>query len=203
MAKGPWTNTYHSQLSIVSAHGYFVPTNDLYLEIRDLIFPHPLSTFKLFVSPLLDTHDVSYSTMAQHFLLTLLPNPPKAFDFTMTQNVLTTHFLPFSASTQSPISNARVAILLQVLFQLLFRRGFLEYTEELEAAVKEGKMKRIEKVGSPKGKAKKELEEVQLDWNIAEDGLQLMVGLLKMRKSTGRPGTQESMASENSIQGWE
>lgn len=79
----------------------------------------------------------------------------------------------------------------------------MEYTEELEAAVKEGKMKRMEKVGSPKGKAKKELEEVQLDWKIAEDGLQLMVGLLKMRKSTGRPGTQESMASDNSIQGRE
>ncbi|KAI5816101.1 hypothetical protein BZA77DRAFT_387814 [Pyronema omphalodes] len=172
-------------LSLVSSHNLFIPTQDFYLELRDLIFPHPVSTLKLFVSPLLDTHDTSYSLLSQHILLTLLPNPPKTFDFTLTQDILITHFLPFCASSQSPLNNARVAVLLQVLFQLLMRRGFVSYSLDLEAAVKEGRRKRREKVGSPKGKARKELEEVRQDWNMAEDGLLFMVALLKSRKDSG------------------
>ncbi|KAI5808433.1 hypothetical protein BZA77DRAFT_391886 [Pyronema omphalodes] len=131
------------------------------------------------------THDTSYSLLSQHILLTLLPNPPKTFDFTLTQDILITHFLPFCASSQSPLNNARVAVLLQVLFQLLMRRGFVSYSLDLEAAVKEGRRKRREKVGSPKGKARKELEEVRQDWNMAEDGLLFMVALLKSRKDSG------------------
>lgn len=65
------------------------------------------------------------------------------------------------------------------------RRGFVSYSLDLEAAVKEGRRKRREKVGSPKGKARKELEEVKQDWDMAEDGLLFMVALLKNRKDLG------------------
>jgi hypothetical protein len=83
------------------------------------------------------------------------------------------------------VDNAKFAIVLEVLMRLLFRKGYLMWSQALEDAVEKGIAARKNKVsGSSKGinaKSKEDIDTVKLQWEVAENCLRLMVKVIKSK----------------------
>ncbi|KAF8534423.1 hypothetical protein BDD12DRAFT_699430, partial [Trichophaea hybrida] len=180
---------FFTLLSNIGSHGQFISPLELYHEIKDYISQYSLRTFKLFVTTLVPVDDGYQNTFNQVILESLLsgeaPPAKRGEDFDLTQEVLIRRFLPYTAKTQSVVDNAKFTIVLEVLVRLLFRKGYLVWSQELEDAVERGIAARKNKVsGSSKGKDAKyneDMDEVNRQWEVADNCLRLMIKLVKAK----------------------
>lgn len=183
-----------SLLSGVSFHlpKEFMPISDLYSLFVEFIRHLPLPTFQLFVSPsvLLNFPSDAQTSLCEMLLFVLIENSaPASTESYISQNKLQKCYLPYTASTNSVIDNAKVSILLESLLRVLIPGTHLVLNDELKEAVEVGIMARGEKALSEtkKGRSKQVADEYARVWLI-ESGFRmthLMDGSTRGQSNSG------------------
>lgn len=122
---------------------------DIYLaHIR----PYPLPTFALIVSPpfLYSFSFHSASSLVQYIAASLISSAaPIPKEDNLTQELLETYFLPWSANTMSISDNAKLGACVETLLRMLDAAEGLKWTEKIEGCLEEG-------IKAREGKATKE-----------------------------------------------
>lgn len=99
----------------------------------------PLPAFSLFVSPTPHLLNTALSSLVQVLLIRLLPNStPTPDNDEISQEILETCYLPFTASTSSIEDNAKVSILVETLFRLFIAACPMTATPSLTTAIEKG-----------------------------------------------------------------
>jgi hypothetical protein len=137
----------------------FLSLDDLYHLFVENIRHLPLPIFQAFVSPsaLSSFSPTQQITLCDHLLARMLESSaPRSHDAHLTQPKLEQCFLPFAASTASPVDNAKVSITLEALLVLLAGgdNDLVTATPGLRDAVGTGIVARVEKAGSSEPKKK-------------------------------------------------
>lgn len=137
----------------------FLSLDDLYHLFVENIRHLPLPIFQAFVSPsaLSSFSPTQQITLCDHLLACMLESSaPRSRDAHLTQPKLEQCFLPFAASTASPVDNAKVSITLEALLVLLAGddNDLVTATPGLRDAVGTGIVARVEKAGSSEPKKK-------------------------------------------------
>ncbi|KAK2741169.1 hypothetical protein FQN55_008432 [Onygenales sp. PD_40] len=160
-------------LSTVSASlpETFMTLDSLYHLFVEFIRHLPLPTFQVLVSsPVLGNFsDAARSSLSEMLLFRLLESAaPSSSESFLNQAKLENCFLPYAASTNSAVDNARVSLLLETLLRLLHSNGLLTVQPSLKQALEKGIMSRATKSQSDvrKGQGKLKAEESGWTWLI-------------------------------------
>ncbi|TAQ85119.1 hypothetical protein B7494_g6544 [Chlorociboria aeruginascens] len=150
---------------------------DLYEIFWDCIKSLPLPLFSHFVSPsrsnpLPTVALVSLVQLAATRLLSTSAHRPQQENDDLSQDILETCYLPFSANTSSVEDNAKLSVLVEMIFRLLLQSCPLYHTPNLEEAVEKGIAAREFKV------RKKRDEETEQDRAWLKGSSQRLRGLL-------------------------
>jgi hypothetical protein len=168
----------------------FVSLPDLYRLFAEFIRHLPLPTFQLLVSPSILTGFLAdaQTTLCETLLFELLENSaPDSQENYISQHKLETCFLPYAASKDSVVDNAKVSILLESLMRLLDADGHLIYSPSLAAAVKDGIERRAERCrADKKSQARQRAEEAAWSW-IFESGHRMMFMLRTIEDRDAQP----------------
>ncbi|KAA8905983.1 hypothetical protein FN846DRAFT_949470 [Sphaerosporella brunnea] len=179
-----------SLIADVSTREQYTSAPTLYHEYAQYILPFSLESFKLFVSPFIVAPAGHRCTLAQFVLEACLsanaPPAKKEDNWGINQEVMVRRFLPYPANSPSVVDNAKVAILLETLLNLLLRSEMLYWNQELEDAAEAGIAAREEKASfdhrGHKHKAE-DMEAVKLHWKVAEEGIRTIVKMAKLLTS--------------------
>lgn len=144
----------------------FIPLEELYHLFVENTRHLPLPIFQAFVSPYTLSHflPAAQTTLCEYMLFGMREDRATDTDEEyLNQNKLETCFLPFAASTNSVIDNAKMSITLESLLMLLADSGMLSVTPELKQAVEKGIHARAAKAQVESRKNRK-VESVAWSW---------------------------------------
>ncbi|TKA30784.1 hypothetical protein B0A50_02504 [Salinomyces thailandicus] len=177
-------------LSLVSPKTFLDIENlfDLYTEF---LRPLPLPVFQQLVFTGCSGQDWlgvnEQSSLDQMLLRPLLASAAPAYDRdALTQTDFETHYAPYPANTTSATDNAKVSLLIEDLFRLLWRTGGLIYTDALRGVVEDGIKARKDKLAFDGRKKTKDRKKEDEDaGTIMDCSAQRMLVLLDMIKARG------------------
>lgn len=162
----------------------FMDTEDLFDLYTEFVRPLPLMVFQQFAyppTPYLDTN--SQATLNQTLLRPIISHEaPKFNSGSMMQAELEKHFLPFAANQSSVEENAKVSVLVESLFVMLWRHGGLEATASLHKMVKQGIDARKKKAsfdGRKKTGRKKEQDYMKLMLDVSAGNIAELLGVIQ------------------------
>lgn len=118
----------------------FLDTEDLFDLYTEFLHPLPLPAFSHFTQPSPPyLAPASQAFLNQTLLRPLIASSAPTYNgHNMTQADLVKHYLPFAANHGGPVDNAKVSLLVESLFRLLWLHGSLQSDAALRRAVKEG-----------------------------------------------------------------
>jgi hypothetical protein len=166
----------------------FMPVSELYYLFIENIRPLPFPIFQTFVSPyvLPELPDDQQVTLCQTLLEFLREsNAPSVHGEWLDQTELQKCFLPFAATTNSTVDNAKVSITLEALVILLANGNLLTMTPEFKEAVQSGILRRAERAQDEMRRTLASRAKESLEWCwLVESGERLMF-LVDMLASRG------------------
>lgn len=183
-----------SMISKVSERipGHFMPVYHLYHLFVENIRPLPLPIFQAFVSPyvLPELTDAQQSTLCELLLFCMRESSaPNTDEEYLNQAKLEQCFLPFAASTNSVVDNAKVSIVLEALIILLAKDEkdkMLSVTPSFREAIEKGILRRAGRAMEDvrRSQAAREKEPLEWCWLVESgDRLNYLVDLLSLQGS--------------------
>jgi hypothetical protein len=168
-----------------SSDKYFTPLEDLYDMYVEHVRPLPPPSFSLLVLPVLPGVLPAYRSSFNQLLLGTLiaSSAPLGNDDDLSQEILETCYLPFSANTHSVSDNAKVSLLVESLLRLQAVHASLVFTRELEMAVETGVQAREMKAkGGTRKKRGESLRKEEEHWVYLQASSQRMRDLVETLK---------------------